>query len=168
MVVWNPPKNLWQQCIGETRLSSDWAITLYYSLTITCCNTLMWLRIATSEDTLGSAGPAWLDLPYDLYYLMICNTLWFVITYDLDLQYRMICITLWFLLPYDLYYLMVCIFYFLVVFLLNNWIIHLSIMNCGLPTNRKYNYGLVSVLPFDFVSCSMTIAKEGRNTFTLK
>ena len=47
-------------------------------------------------------------------------------------------------------------------------IIHLSssffLMNCGIRTNRKSNYPLVSLLPFIFVSCSRTLV-EVRHTF---
>ena len=62
-------------------------------------------------------------------------------------------------------------FYFLVVFLLSNSFIHQSssfIMYCGIRTNRKWNYGHVSVLPFIFVSCSLTIEEVGRHSFPLK
>ena len=42
-------------------------------------------------------------------------------------------------------------------------IIHLSssffIMNCGICANRKWNYPLVSLLPFIFASCSQTLVK---------
>ena len=63
------------------------------------------------------------------------------------------------------------LFYLLFVFLLNDSIIHLSslfIRNCGIPTNRKQNYKHVSVLPFIFVSCSLTIEEVGRHSFPLK
>ena len=54
------------------------------------------------------------------------------------------------------------LFYFLVVFLLNDSIIHLSsffIMNCGICTNRKWNYIHMPVLPFFVVSCSLTLKR---------
>ena len=67
-----------------------------------------------------------------------------------------------------LFYVMLFYYFFLVVFLLNNSIIHLSsffITNCRMPTNRKQNYKHASVLPFIFVSCSLTIEKVGRLSF---
>ena len=41
-------------------------------------------------------------------------------------------------------------------------------MYCGIRTNRKWNYGHVPVLPFIFVSCSLTIEEVGRHSFPLK
>ena len=41
-------------------------------------------------------------------------------------------------------------------------------MYCGIRTNRKWNYVHVSVLPFIFVSCSLTIEEVGRHSFPLK
>ena len=41
-------------------------------------------------------------------------------------------------------------------------------MYCGIHTNRKWNYVHVSVLPFIFVSCSLTIEEVGRHSFPLK
>ena len=35
------------------------------------------------------------------------------------------------------------------------------IMNCGILTNRKWNYGHVSVLPLIFVICSLTLVEVG-------
>ena len=63
------------------------------------------------------------------------------------------------------------LFYFLVVFLPNNWIIHLLsffVMNCGIRTNRIWNYRHVSVFSFNFVSCLLTIEEEGWHSFPLK
>ena len=62
-------------------------------------------------------------------------------------------------------------FFFLVVFHLSNSFINQSsffIMYCGIRTNRKWNYGHVSVLPFIFVSCSLTIEEVGHHSFPLK
>ena len=51
-------------------------------------------------------------------------------------------------------------------------IIHLSssffLMNCGIRTNRKSNYPLVSLLPFIFVSCSRTLVEVRLTFFCLK
>ena len=41
-------------------------------------------------------------------------------------------------------------------------------LHCGVHTNRKWNYGHASVLPFIFVSCSLTIEEVGRNSYPLK
>ena len=51
-------------------------------------------------------------------------------------------------------------FYFLLIFLLQDSIIHLLsflLRNCSIHTNKKWNYGHVSVIPFIFVRCSLTI-----------
>ena len=63
------------------------------------------------------------------------------------------------------------VFLSLVVFLSTNSILHLLsffIMNCSKCTNRKWNYGYVSVLPFICVSCSLTIEEVGCPAFPLK
>ena len=62
-------------------------------------------------------------------------------------------------------------FCFIVIFLLNNSIIHLLsffIRNCGIHTNRKWNDKHVSVLHFIFVSCSLTIEEVGCHSLPLK
>ena len=41
-------------------------------------------------------------------------------------------------------------------------------MNCGIGTNRKWNNRHMAVLPFIFVSCSLTIEEIGRHSFSLK
>ena len=38
-------------------------------------------------------------------------------------------------------------------------------MNCGILTNRKWNYGHVSVLPLTFAICSLTLAEVGHTFF---
>ena len=38
-------------------------------------------------------------------------------------------------------------------------------MNCGILTNRKWNYGHVSVLPIIFVICSLTLVEVGHAFF---
>ena len=66
------------------------------------------------------------------------------------------------------YFILFC---FLVLFLLNNPIIQLSslfIMNCGIHTNRKWNYGHMGVLSSSFVSCSLTIEEVERHSSPLK
>ena len=62
------------------------------------------------------------------------------------------------------------LFYFILLLSLFNFnsfqIIHLSssffLMNCGICANRKWNYPLVSLLPFIFASCSQTLVKVRR------
>ena len=41
-------------------------------------------------------------------------------------------------------------------------------MDCGIDTKRKWNHGHVLVLPFIFVSCSLTIEEVERHSFPLK
>ena len=75
------------------------------------------------------------------------------------------------------------VFYFILFFFINlfNFILFSShphcksfllssffIMNCRISTNRKWNYKHVSVLPFIFVSCSLTIEDVGFHSFPLK
>ena len=49
-------------------------------------------------------------------------------------------------------------------FLLSSFLV----MNCGIHTNRKWNYGHLSLLPFICVSCSLTVEEVGRHSVPLK
>ena len=65
-----------------------------------------------------------------------------------------------------IFFLFFILFYCLVVFLIH--LLSSFLMSCGICTNRKWNYRHVSVLPFIFVSCSLTIEKVGRHSFPVK
>ena len=64
--------------------------------------------------------------------------------------------------------------YFFIWFLLFHLILYhplvvfLHLMNCGMYTNRKWNYEHVSILPFIFVSCSQTHAEVRYIFYCLK
>ena len=107
-----------------------------------------------------------------LWNLVEVRLTFFWLKYMLYIYFFPFCFLFHIILSYFFLFLCFILFYFILLLSLFDFnsfqIIHLSssffLMNCGICTNRKWNYPLVSLLPFIFVSCSRTLV-EVRRTF---